>query len=203
MSEADEALVRKAQGGDRAAFEEMVRRTSRLVFARLYLETGDAHRAEDAYQATWLVLARKAATVRPPGRLATWLHGVARHLALKCRRADTRRRQREARFVRQQPSRVELALERELRDRLAAGHPPSDRATCSGQRDQLRSGAVYRQRVRARRVGVSRVGVSRVGVSRVGVSRVGVRRVGVRRAGSRALYIRKRDPALRTLPSST
>ena len=47
MSEADEALVMRSRGGDRAAFEELVRRTARLLFARAYLETGDSHRAED------------------------------------------------------------------------------------------------------------------------------------------------------------
>src|SRR5437588_10666742 len=44
----------RAKRGDRAAFEELVRRTSRLVFARLYLETGDTHQAEDLLQETWL-----------------------------------------------------------------------------------------------------------------------------------------------------
>jgi hypothetical protein len=47
MSDTDETLVRKAQQGDRSAFEDLIRRTSRLVYARLCLETGDAHRAED------------------------------------------------------------------------------------------------------------------------------------------------------------
>jgi RNA polymerase sigma factor (sigma-70 family) len=46
-------------------------------------------------QAVWLVLARKAAEVRPPGRLAAWLYGVARHLALNARRGEARRRRHE------------------------------------------------------------------------------------------------------------
>src|SRR5262249_58709803 len=54
MSATDEELVRQAQGGDRTAFEELVRRMSRLAFARLFLETGDAHRAEDLLQETLL-----------------------------------------------------------------------------------------------------------------------------------------------------
>jgi RNA polymerase sigma factor (sigma-70 family) len=58
---------------------------------------GDAHAAEDAAQATWLVLARQAATQRRPQALAAWLHGTARQLALHARRGDQRRRQAEAR----------------------------------------------------------------------------------------------------------
>ena len=54
MGDQEVALVRRAMNGDRAAFEELVRRTSRLVYARLYLDTGDAHLAEDLLQDTLL-----------------------------------------------------------------------------------------------------------------------------------------------------
>ncbi len=54
MSDLEEIQVLKAQRGDRTAFEELVRRLRRLVFARLFLETGDAHRAEDLLQETYL-----------------------------------------------------------------------------------------------------------------------------------------------------
>ena len=61
----------------------------------------DRHDAEDAFQATFLVLARKAASLRRPQALAAWLYGTARHLALKRRRGDMRRRQRETECLRQ------------------------------------------------------------------------------------------------------
>ncbi len=51
--------------------------------------------AEDAFQTVFLVLIRKAGSVRPRGSLAGWLHGVARHAALKTREASFRRRARE------------------------------------------------------------------------------------------------------------
>src|SRR5262245_41455916 len=92
-------LQRFVRSRDESAFAALVGRPGPMVLAVCRGILGDAHQAEDAFQATWLVLARKAATVRPPSRLAAWLHGVARHLALKCRRADTRRRQREARSM--------------------------------------------------------------------------------------------------------
>src|SRR6266481_2523247 len=80
MTESDEVLVGRAQRGERAAFEELLRRTSRLVFARLYLETGDTHQAEDLVQETYLLasgpqagheaLADVAGAVPEPGEQA-------------------------------------------------------------------------------------------------------------------------------------
>ncbi len=90
MSATEKALVREAQGGDRAAFEELVRRTSRLVFSRLYLETGDAHRAEDLLQETLLLAYRSLSRLQEPGNLRAWLLTIAQNVVVDAARREGR-----------------------------------------------------------------------------------------------------------------
>jgi RNA polymerase sigma-70 factor (ECF subfamily) len=92
ITDSDEVLVRGAQGGDRGAFEEMVRRTSRLVFARLYLETGDAHRAEDLLQETLLNAFRSLRELADPKGFRPWLLKIAQNVVLDVARYDSRRK---------------------------------------------------------------------------------------------------------------
>jgi RNA polymerase sigma factor (sigma-70 family) len=88
----DAQLLRAyADGRDGAAFAVLVGRYGPLVWAVCRRVVGDPHAAEDAFQATFLVLARKAGAVRPGRSAAGWLYRTATHIALKARARSARR----------------------------------------------------------------------------------------------------------------
>jgi RNA polymerase sigma factor (sigma-70 family) len=84
-----------ASSRDKSAFEALMRRHGPLIYGLCRRSLGDGHIAEDVFQATFLVLARKAGSVRNPALLASWLYGVASRLAQNERRKARRRRRHE------------------------------------------------------------------------------------------------------------
>ena len=88
----DELLVRRSQGGDRAAFEQLVRQTARLVYARVYLDTADRHRTEDLVQETFLTAWRRIGQVTEPAGFRAWLLAVAKSVTTDAHRRQTRKK---------------------------------------------------------------------------------------------------------------
>lgn len=101
---------------EEAAFEALLRRHGSMVLGVCRRVLGNAQDAEDAFQATFLVLARKAGSLRSRELLGHWLYGVAYRTALKARIMNAKRRAKEKQAG-QQP-RSESSADEELLEQL-------------------------------------------------------------------------------------
>jgi RNA polymerase sigma factor (sigma-70 family) len=96
----DGDLLRRFAGQrDEAAFAALMQRHGPMVLAVCRRMLHDWHDAEDAYQATFLVLARKAGASGWQASIGCWLYAVAQRVAAKAREAAARRRQRQTDMV--------------------------------------------------------------------------------------------------------
>ncbi len=111
-AEADRALLdRFVRGQDEGAFGELMGRHGPMVLGVARRVARHAQDAEDVFQATFLLLARKARSIRRPDALGAWLHQSAFRLALRARR---RHPPPEARPPRQAPDPLDALTAREL-----------------------------------------------------------------------------------------
>ena len=92
--------VARRDGAAEPAFEAILTRHGPAVLACCRRVLGNAAEADDAFQATFLVLFRRAGSIRIETSLAPWLLHVARLAALKAREGELRRRSREIRCAR-------------------------------------------------------------------------------------------------------
>ena len=88
-------LERFVADRDESAFEALVHQHGPMVLGTCRRMLVDPHDVDDAFQATFLVLARRAGSIRDAERLGPWLHGVARRVATRSRALSARRNSRE------------------------------------------------------------------------------------------------------------
>ena len=107
----DQLLGRFVDQRDEAAFEALVRRHGPMVFGVCRRVLHNGADAEDAFQTVFIVLVRKASSIRRRELLGSWLYTVAYQTALKARRLAGRRQSRE-RQVTEMPEPIASGLDR-------------------------------------------------------------------------------------------
>ena len=94
-----ERFAAQIESDSEIAFEAIVRRHGPMVMGVCRRLLGNEHDAEDAFQATFLILARRAASIGRRDRLANWLYGVAVRTSKEARRRAARQHARERRLM--------------------------------------------------------------------------------------------------------
>jgi RNA polymerase sigma factor (sigma-70 family) len=114
-----ELLDRFVSRRDEAAFEELVARHGPMVLAVCRRWLDDPHDLEDAFQATFLILVRKAKALRNREALAPWLHGVSHRVARRAGATIRRRRERDSRAITESSITIPTSTTMNPQDELA------------------------------------------------------------------------------------
>ena len=108
------------KGCGEEALEVLVRRHAPMVWGVCQRVLGNHHDAEDAFQATFLVFVRKAASIFPRAKVSNWLHGVARQTALRTRETRAKQKTRERDVTEMpEPARMDQDLQSKLDEELS------------------------------------------------------------------------------------
>src|SRR5262245_53635380 len=101
-------------GGDEQAFSQLVARHIDMVYSSALRQVQDKHLAEEITQIVFIILARKAAALRPGVVLSAWLHKTTRYTAMNVLRAQARREahERKAAEMTSELSRVDSSWHR-------------------------------------------------------------------------------------------
>ena len=127
------AVQRRRDAAGEAAFAALVTRHGPMVLDICRQLLGDRHHAEDAFQAVFLVLARKARSIRNPDLLGNWLYGVALRTARKAKVRLARRRKNEEEGSMRRPG---FGIEH--RGRWSTGRQPAlDREDVEALHDEI------------------------------------------------------------------
>jgi RNA polymerase sigma-70 factor (ECF subfamily) len=86
------ALAQRAIGGSRAAFDDLVRRTARSVYAELLVLTGDRDAAEDLVQETYLRAWKGIGNLAEAEKFRGWLYAIARTAVFDAHRSEGRKK---------------------------------------------------------------------------------------------------------------
>ncbi len=119
-------LTRFVEEQDEGAFEELVRRYDRLVRSAIAKVLSDPHDAEDAFQATFLILVRRAKSIDWRTGIGPWLYGVAHRVAVKARDAG-RTRTRKEKEAGSKPTEPEPTSDLSWREACALLHSELDK----------------------------------------------------------------------------